>query len=116
MDLGLLLRLGIRTGWVTPLKAVSIGYALKLGTQKQFQSGPGRIAGLVQINGVTSSIPQKIRLYSRNTGQLIDQVISKADGTYEFLRVDTTPGREYEVVGIDGTRTYNAVIQDMVKP
>lgn len=72
--------------------------------------GYGTISGVVTINDVPGS--RRVRLFIRTTGQLVDEVWSEADGNYTFTNV--VPGIEYFVVGHDHTRSYNAVVQDMV--
>lgn len=74
--------------------------------------GYGVISGVVTINDVPGS--RKVRLFLKTSGQLVDEVWSEPDGDYIFNNV--VPGVEYFVVGHDYTRSYNAVVQDMVVP
>lgn len=77
-----------------------------------YDGGTGSISGKVTVDDNPDS--RKVRLYDLRSGRLLRTTWSAADGTYRFTGLD--PAREYFVVGHDFTRTYNAVIQDMVKP
>lgn len=77
-----------------------------------FNGGTGTISGKVTVNDNPDS--RKVRLFDLRSGQLLRTTWSAADGTYKFTGID--PGLVYFVVGHDYTKTYNAVVQDMVKP
>ena len=70
------------------------------------------VSGIVTIQGTAAA--RKVRLYNKSTGQLVGQVMSGINGFYTFTNLD--PSFEYFAVAHDHTRTYNAVIQDMIKP
>lgn len=71
----------------------------------------------LSIRGVTRKIgvqtASKIRLYGKNSGQLVQETISNESGHYEFKHLAKI---RYMVVAIDHTSTFNAVIQDNVVP
>lgn len=70
------------------------------------------VSGVVTIQGTAAA--RKVRLYNKSTGQLVGQVMSGINGSYTFTNLD--PSFEYFAVAHDHTRTYNAVIQDMIQP
>lgn len=77
-----------------------------------YNGGVGTIRGKVTVDDNPDS--RKVRLYDLRSGRLLRMTWSAADGSYEFTGID--PALTYFVVGHDYTKTYNAVIQDMVKP
>lgn len=77
-----------------------------------YNGGAGTISGKVTVNDNPDS--RKVRLYDLRSGQLLRTTWSAADGSYKFTGI--APGLVYFVVGHDHTKTYNAVVQDMVKP
>lgn len=60
----------------------------------------GRISGVASIGGVaTAGIV--VRLYYRDSGNLVDQAISAAGGTYAFSGLDKTALGAYYVTFVD---------------
>lgn len=54
-----------------------------------------------------------VRIYSRNSGSLLKQIKSDADGSY---KVHLPYDASYLVVAVDSNKVFNAVIQDNVVP
>lgn len=78
----------------------------------QMYRGTGYIAGTVTVEGVPASRP--VRVYDRETGVLVAETTSAADGSY---LVDGLAGnREYVVLAVDTARVHNAVVQDRIVP
>jgi hypothetical protein len=80
------------------------------------RTGAGVITGNVTEGTTLSSAPvvRKVRLFHKRAAILIDETWSNSSGDYGFYNVD--PSVEYFVVAHDHTRTYNAVVQDMIQP
>lgn len=74
--------------------------------------GTGYIAGTVTVEGVPAARP--VRVYDRETGVLVAETQSAADGTY--LVDNLAGGREYIVLAVDTARVHNAVVQDRIVP
>lgn len=78
--------------------------------------GQGIIAGegpgIVTVNGSPAVRP--IRIYDRETGEIVARTQSAADGTYSVPGLSTA--RRYMVVVIDSAEVHNAAVQDMVTP
>ena len=92
-----------------PARGRAIG--APLGTARVYR-GTGYIDGVVTVDGQPASRP--VRVYDRETGVLVAETTSAADGTYQ---VDGLAGdREYIVVAIDTARVHNAVVQDRITP
>ena len=72
--------------------------------------GKALIKGATTKLGVAISCP--VRAYSRKTGELLSQTISKSDGSYILLGSITSPNY---VVAIDPVDEYNLAAQDNVK-
>ena len=61
-------------------------------------------------------VPQamKVRLYDRETGQLLAEKMSAANGVVEFNYLDST--KYYTLIALDGESTYNASVLDLKRP
>lgn len=61
-------------------------------------------------------VPQamKVRLYDRETGHLIAEKMSAANGVVEFDYLDST--KYYTLIALDGESTYNASVLDLKRP
>lgn len=69
------------------------------------------ISGRTLELGVPKS--KLVRIYSRNSGSLLKQVKSNADGRYKaYLPYDAA----YLIVAVDSNKVFNAVAQDNVVP
>ena len=77
-----------------------------------YDGGSKPIAGKVTVNDNPDS--RMVRLFDLRSARLLRVTWSAADGTYSFPGMD--PNRDYFVVGHDYTKTFNAVIQDRVRP
>lgn len=76
------------------------------------QSGQSlSIKGQVLKRGI--NIPCRVRLFVKATGQLFKDVVTDANGYYEFNEI---PLNRYYVVAHDPDGEYNAVIQDNIIP
>jgi Concanavalin A-like lectin/glucanases superfamily len=75
--------------------------------------GNASITGPVTVQNTVAPFKQ-VRLYDKVTGRLMAQTRSAANGSYSFANIDSR--REYFVVAHDETRTFNAVISDMIQP
>ncbi|WP_042886294.1 DUF2341 domain-containing protein [Cupriavidus necator] len=84
------------------------GYA---GQTDQTWGGRGRVAGQTTVNNTPT--PQKVRLIEEGSG-LVQSAWSDASGNYVFDNVNES--YKYQVLGRDYSKTYNAVVQDMVTP
>lgn len=73
--------------------------------------GYGRIKGTTKKVGVNFS-PVPVCVFRRDSRQLLWEVKSKSDGSYEFRNI--AKGLECFVVAFDPSNQYNAVIQDKV--
>lgn len=71
----------------------------------------GVIADKVLINGVPTE--RKVAIYRRSTNELVDTTWSDISGNYRFDSL--RPNTEYYVLSLDHERSYNAVIQDMIR-
>lgn len=69
------------------------------------------IKGQVLKRGI--NIPCRVRLFVKATGQLFKDVVTDANGYYEFNEI---PLNRYYVVAHDPDGEYNAVIQDNIIP
>ena len=78
-----------------------------------YHRGDGAISGTVTITG-GSPVRRKVMLFDRTTGAFLDATWSAADGAYAFDFWDKS--KEYLVVAIDHTKTYNAARADAVVP
>lgn len=70
-----------------------------------------KIIGKVSKLGV--KIPCRVRLYEKISGKKILEVLTNADGDYEFNNLSKI---EFFVIAHDPNSQYNAVIQDNVVP
>lgn len=84
---------------------------LSLTTPRYTTSKTKVIAGRTfEIGAPKSKI---VRVYSRENGALLKQVKSDADGIYKvYVPYDMA----YLIIGVDGNKKFNAVIQDNVVP
>lgn len=73
---------------------------------RPYFGGDGHISGIVEIG--TVPVKRRVRLYEANSGNLIQEIWSNADGTYAFPSMKK--GIEYTVVSVDCARNYNDVI------
>ena len=71
----------------------------------------GVIADRVLIKGVPTE--RKVAVYRRSTNELVNTAWSDIAGNYRFDNL--RPNTEYYVLSLDHTRSYNAVIQDMIR-
>lgn len=75
-------------------------------------------SSLYKIKGVVSKqsvpVPCVVRLYEKGSGQLVQQKLSKKDGSYEFGSLNNT--FKFFIVAHDPASQFNAVIQDNVVP
>ncbi|MDM1247928.1 carboxypeptidase regulatory-like domain-containing protein [Acinetobacter sp. R933-2] len=72
--------------------------------------------GLAIIGTVTEKkvpIPCRVRLFEKNTGRLIAETLTDAQGNYEF---DHLTAVKFFLVAHHPASTYNAIIQDNVVP
>ncbi len=72
----------------------------------------GYIAGTTTTNNVVTPYV-RVQLLDR-FGEMVGHTFSDASGAYRFDGLD--PALEYMVVAHDPSRTYNASVQDIVKP
>jgi hypothetical protein len=93
------------------VRTSSKGFTIKID-----RTGAGVITGNVTEGTPLSSAPvvRKVRLFHKNSAVLMAETWSNSTGDYGFYNVDPTV--EYFVVAHDHTRTYNAVVQDMIQP
>lgn len=70
-----------------------------------------KIIGKVSELGV--KIPCRVRLYEKISGKKILEVLTNADGDYEFNNLSKI---EFFVIAHDPASKFNAVIQDNVVP
>lgn len=76
----------------------------------------GTISGTVDTAG-TADYNYTVRLYWRPTGQLLDSALTKTDGSFTFsIPVSKDELSNYQVIAIDQTKTYNALIYDLITP
>ncbi|ENX07621.1 carboxypeptidase-like regulatory domain-containing protein [Acinetobacter variabilis] len=72
---------------------------------------------LYKISGTvlksSAPIPCRIRLYEKLTGTKLNEVLSDANGNYEFTNLEKS---KYFLVAHDPASQFNAVIQDNVVP
>lgn len=81
-----------------------------IGVKRIYFNGKSVISGVITVEDVPAS--RRVRLYLRDSGILMAETWSAADGSYSFSNVDGA--YEYFVVAHDHTRTFNAVVQDML--
>lgn len=81
-----------------------------IGVKRIYFNGRATIKGVVTVENVPAA--RLVRLYLRHSGLLMAETWSAANGEYEFNNVDGA--YEYFVVAHDHTRTFNAVVQDML--
>lgn len=77
--------------------------------------GQGLIYGTVKEAHVPSDIPlrRKVRLHDSNTGDLVRETWSSANGAYQFKNLELKP---YYAISFDYTGVFNAVINDRIVP
>lgn len=73
--------------------------------------GYGRIKGTTKKIGTNYS-PVPVCVFRRDTRQLLWEIKSKSDGSYEFRNIKS--GFECFVIAFDPNNQYNAAIQDKV--
>lgn len=77
-----------------------------------YDGGPYRVAGTVKIDGTPATpVSRRVRLFHRQSGRLVREVWSAADGTFAFERVAQA---QYLVVADDYTGVYEAEAADRV--
>lgn len=94
------------------IRVVGLGELLTRRYPRTPFRSPAFIAGTVQLNG--APVRRRVRCVERQTGLLIAETWSEADGSYRFD--DLYPGRPYIVIAMDYALQYNAVIADNVIP
>lgn len=82
-----------------------------------FLSANGAISGTVTENGTPVS-HAAVRLYYRQTGQLISSAWSAADGTFSFSELESGDSAGYYVIAFDpdGGMQHNAIVFDRMTP
>lgn len=73
--------------------------------------GTGSISGSVSVQASPTNTPavRRVRLHHADTGLVVREVWSAANGTYSFARL---AAGHYYVTAFDHTGTHNAVIAD----
>ena len=66
-----------------------------------------------QVKELGSNIPCRVRLFERQTGRLINEVVTDNSGNYEF---DHLAMGTFFIIAHHPASQYNAVIQDNVVP
>ena len=66
-----------------------------------------------QVKELGNNIPCRVRLFERQTGRLINEVLTDNSGNYEF---DHLTQAKFFLVAHHPQNQYNAVIQDNVVP
>lgn len=79
------------------------------------RGGAGSISGTVMENG--TPVQRWVRLYYRPSGELVSQVKSGSDGSYQFTDLESGVA-DYVVVALDDNagEVYNALIADRITP
>ena len=73
--------------------------------------------GVYKIKGMVTqlsiSLPCRLRLYEKSSGQLVGELVSDIDGRYEFGNLKNI---KHFIVAHHPSSQFNAVIQDNVVP
>lgn len=91
------------------IQPISIGFSINENI-RSMDDGLS-ISGYVKKKGI--SIPCRVRLFEKISGNLISDTQTDINGFYKFSHLQKA---EFFIIAHDPVRTYNAVIQDMVKP
>lgn len=67
-----------------------------------------------KVTKLSIDFPCRVRLFERQTGTFLKEVLTDANGNYHFDNISSN--FEYTIVAHDHQRQFNAVIQDMVRP
>jgi hypothetical protein len=72
-------------------------------------SSTGIVSGVVKIGGTVAS-DKNVRLYKKDTGEFVKEMLSARNGSFSFNNLPND--KEYFVVIHDTSGTYNAVVSD----